>query len=121
MASVVPPGNRVGKTISAPLNKPVNESSPCRPPTMNCRISTPFARSPKRPGPPTTLQCRGEIAERRLTVLDTACIRGDIRRWHRLDQPPADIGRSRSLSHAALESVARYEGAVQICVERHGR
>jgi hypothetical protein len=42
-AVMVPPGNRVGKLISAGLNKLVNESSPCRPPTANCRISTPFA------------------------------------------------------------------------------
>ena len=53
MASVVPPGNSVGKLISAGFIKLVNESSPCSPPITNCKISTPFARKPKRPTPPT--------------------------------------------------------------------
>jgi hypothetical protein len=51
--SVFPPGNKVGKLISAGLSRLVNESSPCRPPTINCKISTPFARNPNRPTPPT--------------------------------------------------------------------
>ena len=49
------------------------------------------------------LSGRCEIAERRSTVLNTACICGDVRRRHRLHQAPADIGRARSLSYAATE------------------
>ena len=50
--SVVRPvlGNRVGGAISLSFIKLVNDSSPCRPPMTNCRISTPFARNPN--GPP---------------------------------------------------------------------
>src|SRR5437868_4994253 len=46
-------GKRVGKLISAGLIRLVSPSSPCSPPIINCRISTPLARSPKRPTPPT--------------------------------------------------------------------
>ena len=53
--SVVGPvvGNSVGKLISLLSMRLVNESSPCAPPIMNCNISAPLDRSPKRPMPPT--------------------------------------------------------------------
>src|SRR5262249_60051830 len=54
-------GNRVGKLISAVFSALVSPTSPCMPPTTNCRTSTPLARNPNRPGIPETKLAVGGI------------------------------------------------------------
>jgi len=129
-----------GSALSASgvLARLVNESSPCSPPVTNCRISTPLARNPKRPGvPETKFAVAGMTEMQPATTASKQLAKSADRRGailglrigvcqyigcgRRFDQPAAEIRRGSSFPYGSPELVRVAARQVRIEIDRRYR